>query len=81
MRRTQRERLLEILRADRQVCSWTLAYRSYMPHASSRIPELNARGFVIRGETKDWSDGHGAHAHYFLEYDPERQPQQLRLSA
>ena len=67
---TQRDRLLAMLREGVQ-CSWDLAYRSYMPHASSRIPELNAQGFVIRGETKDWGDGHGAHAHYELVFDAE----------
>jgi len=77
---TQKERLLTMLRSSDEVCSWDLAYRAYMPHASSRIPELNARGFVIRGETKVWEEERVAHAHYRLEFDPER-PTQQRLIA
>lgn len=81
MKKTQHDRILAMLREARGegVCSWDLAYRSYMPHASSRIPELNATGFVIRGETRDWGDGHGAHAHYTLISEPDREPHQQEL--
>lgn len=73
---TQRHRIIAMLTeaGSDGVCSWAF-YRAYMPHASSRIPELNAIGYRITGETKDWGDGHGTHSHYFLRGVPA--PEQL----
>lgn len=70
---TQLVRIVAMLKeaGPRGICSWNLAYRSFMPHASSRITELNRRGYEIEGETKDWpNEGHGCHSHYYLVGEP-----------
>lgn len=78
---TQTERVLSMLRdaGSAGVCSQTF-YAAYLPHARNRISvELRDRGFVVdRGPCRE-HDHDTTFFRYVLRYDPERQPQQMRL--
>ena len=85
---SQRDRIVALLREHRTLCSWDLAYRSYMPHASSRIAELNDEGWIIRGTTQKWGgevNGNGeelpGHAHYTLVQEAPAKQMRLAVSA